>query len=208
MFCAAMNARLKDTSVGWFAVLHSDVEPEAWWVDKLIAEADANHADMLSVVIPIKDETGRSSTAIAGPDLVQTCRPFDMLTMQQVSHSLFPRTFAINDCCNALAQLPGQLRVANAPREALLLNTGCFVLRLTANIDWSKIWFSMHDGIERTSTGFHPVNISEDWLFSYRVAQQGGRCMATTAVKVVHHGRAGYPNQLHIIDEPNRPQQR
>src|SRR4051812_1607979 len=56
-WCAALNHRRSD-QLQWFAMLHADVAPEPWWLDKLIAEAEKQGADLLSAIVPIKDERG------------------------------------------------------------------------------------------------------------------------------------------------------
>ena len=62
-WCTALNLR-QELGLTWFAMLHSDVAPEAWWLDKLIAEAEKHQADLLSAVVPIKSDLGLTSTAI------------------------------------------------------------------------------------------------------------------------------------------------
>src|SRR5689334_17640784 len=64
MLCSALNARKYD----WFAMLHDDIEPPPFWVDILIDEAERYGADVVSAVVPIKDDSGATSTAIAKPD--------------------------------------------------------------------------------------------------------------------------------------------
>ena len=33
---------------------------------------------------------------------------------------------------------------------------------------------------------------SEDWKFSHRIAQEGGKVMATKSIKLTHRGRSDY----------------
>src|SRR5438034_6910050 len=65
-WCEALNLR-EQNELKWFAMLHSDVIPEAFWLDKLIAEAEKHQADMMSAVVPIKTDQGLTSTAICRP---------------------------------------------------------------------------------------------------------------------------------------------
>src|SRR5215471_7821754 len=44
LWCTALNYRATKP-LQWFAMLHSDVVPEDWWVDILIAEAERHGAD-------------------------------------------------------------------------------------------------------------------------------------------------------------------
>lgn len=201
LWCSALNARLDNPAVKWFAMLHADIAPEPWWIDLLIAEAEKHKADMVSAVVPLKDGRGLTSTVIGSPDWTAETiaagklpKRFGRLSLQQVLHSRFPTTFGINEAADALAQLPEDLRVTNAPRNCLLLNTGCMVVRLTANIDWQAVFFSVLDGIEIQNGRYVYWDVSEDWLFSFRMTLAGARCMATKAVRVVHCGNSQFAN--------------
>lgn len=203
LWCMALNNRAHLT---WFAMLHADIEPEHWWLDKLIAEAEAHQADLMSAVVPMKNFDGLVSTAIARPggDSHIFCR----LTMQQVRHPLFPDTFGIHEAADALEQLPPPLQVRDVPREALLANTGCFICRLDR--PWSEqVWFSLVDGIEKVNGLWQHVTLSEDWVFSGRVARHGGKVMATRTVSLAHRGITafestnvwGHPRDIHNLPE-------
>jgi hypothetical protein len=56
------------------------------------------------------------------------------------------------------------------------------------------VFFSSIDGIQNTKDGWRLFDISEDWLFSWRVAQHGGKVMATKAVTATHKGVGLFPN--------------
>jgi hypothetical protein len=188
LWCTALNRRVSH-EVEWFAMLHTDVEPSEWWIDQLIAEAEKHGADMMSAIIPLKNPTGSTSTGIAnaGSAFGQFCR----LTQAQVRHPLFPDTFGIGEAAEALEKLPEPLRIAGVPREMLLVNTGCFVIRMTR--PWAeKVWFEQTDAIEQKNGVWGPVSQPEDWNFSRRVAAAGGKVMATRVVKVIHRGETEY----------------
>jgi hypothetical protein len=195
LWVSALNERRRNPDLKWFAMLHADVEPMApWWLDTLIDEAETHKADMVSAVVPMKNPSGLTTTVLAMPDWTektiaanQLASRFGRLTLRQVLHSRFPTTFGINEAADALGQLPDDLRITNAPRHMLLLNTGCMVVRLTANIDWRKVYFSVIDGIVDDGTTYRYYDVSEDWLFAGRMALAGGKCMATKAVRVIHH---------------------
>src|SRR5262245_1253458 len=53
LWAEALNQR-REQGFEWFAMLHADVDPELWWLDRLIEEAEQHGADLLSTVIPIK----------------------------------------------------------------------------------------------------------------------------------------------------------
>ena len=49
-------------------MLHDDVVPEAFWLDKLIAELELHSADVMSAVVPVKSGNGLTSTAVGDAD--------------------------------------------------------------------------------------------------------------------------------------------
>jgi len=188
LWCHGLNNRVA-ANLNWFAMLHADIEPEHWWLDKLIAAAEEHDADLMSAVVPIKDLRGLTSTAIAQPG--SRFRQFCRLTMAQIRHELFPATFGIQEAADALERLPAPFRVTNVPREALLVNTGCFVCRLDQ--PWcERVWFAMHDGIEHVGGRWDVLQQSEDWVFSRKVAAEGGKVMATSTIALVHIGSGQY----------------
>ena len=165
-------------------MLHADVAPEPWWLDKLITEAEKHEADLMAAVVPMKDMNGFTSTAIARAG---ASRIFCRLMMHQVRHPLFPDTFNIDLAASALENLPDPFRVNAVPREALLVNTGCFVCRFDG--PWcERVWFSIEDGIGKTGELWQATSLSEDWVFSRRVAEQGAKVMATRLISLAHKG--------------------
>lgn len=167
----ALNYR--DTGVGikYFAMIHDDVEPEAWWLDTLIDELEAHQADVVSAVIPIKSHHGNTSTAIDTGDIWLPRR----LTMHEVMQ--LPETFG--------------------PEEAggpLLLNTGLWVADITK--PWAdEVCFDFLNRIRVTSSGERVAEcVPEDWLNSHRLNELGCKLMATRKVKLNHVGNSEYPN--------------
>jgi len=194
LLCDALN-RMEECSLAWFAMLHADVEPEAFWLDKLIAEADRVGADCLSAVVPIKTKEGITSTGISRSDseLGLFCR----LTMNQVWHPTFPVTFGLNEAASALESLPTDLRIEGVPGSFLLANTGCMICRLDRpwmGCDPPKVWFEDKAKIERQNGKWRPIGSSEDFVFTRRIAEAGGKVMVTKAVKLNHHGAMAFPN--------------
>lgn len=189
---AAALADRKAHGTKWFAMLHGDVVPDPWWLDTLISEAEANEADLMSAVVPIKDGRGLTSTAIDNPD--DPWVPFCRLTLSQL-HADFPQTFDVADAAAALSCLPDEMRI-NAPLSALLVNTGCFVCRL--DCPWSsEVFFETRDRITMKSDGswFGQVQ-PEDWMFSRAVSHFGGKVMATQKVSVIHRGQTDYATTM------------
>ncbi len=193
LLCASINERASEGAT-WMAMLHSDIIPEPWWLDVLIAEAEAYDADLMSAVVAIKDQRGLTSTAISNP--ANPWAPWMRITQTQVLHEDFPATFDIDAARAALANLPEGLRVATPPDAYLQVNMGCFVYRLDR--PWvTQVWFDTRDEIRLGSNGrWDAVFEPEDWRFSRRVAELGGRVFATRKVKNIHKGGWDYHSDV------------
>ncbi len=201
-FATAINAQEFD---GWdlthLVSLHNDVIPEVGWIDILMDEMEATGADFLSVVLPIKDLNGLTSTAIDSLD-----DPFCVerrLTMHEI-HTL-PETFTAADC--------------GYPERPLLVNTGCWIMdftkpwRLLTNPDGSlqlnctspdRIKRRPHDPSKVQIPGA-PLNEADvgrweaqhspaDWLLSRHLHNVGAKVMATRKVRAVHVGDMPFQN--------------
>src|SRR5205085_4361425 len=98
---------------------------------------------------------------------------------------LFPKTFDLAAAVAALSDLPHELRV-NAPSSFLLVNSGCMAYRLQR---WQpSIYFSQLDVVFQSAAGWQYGRQTEDWVFSRRVAEAGGKVLATTRVRTAHYG--------------------
>lgn len=189
MYCAALNGYAGE-KFKWFAMLHSDIAPEALWLDKLIDIAEKHEADLLSAVVPIKSDEGVTSTAISMPG--DPFSRFARLTQRQVNREGWPETFNVKQ---ALAFF--HPNTPHYPEELadsmLLVNTGCMVVRLDRL--WSdKLYFTINDRIEKTLNGYRELVEPEDWFFSRLVNEHGGNVMATRAIKLEHIGSTAYPS--------------
>lgn len=157
-----------------FAMLHSDVVPEPYWLDKLVAELEKHDADILSVVIPLKTSDGHTSTAIAtaqDPALPSVDR---IITIRE-AHRL-PVTFGAD-------AFPGKL---------LLVNTGCFVCRFDR--DWNyQIAARAYTWIKRDKDGYAARLFPSDWDTSWQLAKLGCKVLATRVVEC-YHGRREWTN--------------
>lgn len=188
LWCKALNNRVKN-NLKWFALLHADIVPEAWWLDKMVAIADQHGADLLSAVVPIKDSNGVTSTALASveSDFIRYTR----LTQRQLWHQTFPETFDVDAAVRALQQLPRDLNMVVPTPTKLLVNTGCMICRIDQ--PWSdEIHFTINDRIERLFNQYIAQVEPEDWFFSRKVAESGGKVMATKLVKVEHIGATAF----------------
>jgi len=180
LWCYALNNREKH-NLKYFAILHSDIVPEDFWCDKLIAELEKYDADVMSAIVPIKENSGVTSTALSGPDnFTRALR----LTMKQVWHPGRYETFGIKEMHDEGWQVEEDAK--------LLVNTGCFVARLDR--PWcSRVHFTINDRI-RVGIGGQLISETEpeDWFFSRRVAEEGGKVMATRTIKLDHMGGRAY----------------
>ena len=150
--------------ISYFAMIHDDVIPQNGWLNVLIDELETNGADIVSAVIPIKDEKGLTSTAI-----------------DTTGDEWSPRRLTMTEVCD-LPMTFGE-KEAGGP---LLLNTGLWVCRFDA--PWvEKVGFRQQDQIFVQDNGeFAARTISEDWDFSRQVKAQGGKLMATRKVGLIH----------------------
>lgn len=172
-------ASAENGEADYFAMLHDDIVPEPYWLDKLIPELHRSGADMLSVVVPLKDTSGVTSTAISDGDY--QWRPLTRLTMRQIAE--LPETFTAAD--------------AGFPDQPLIVNTGCWVVDLrqefwreTADDGVAKYYFTIRDRIWRRPQDrkWLVQTEPEDWFFSRLLHREGRVVKATTCVKLTHGG--------------------
>lgn len=180
LWATALNLRER-SGVTHFAMLHSDVIPDDGWLDVLVREMAEHRAQLVSVVVPIKNELGVTSTAIGHAE--EQWEPLRRLTLSEV-HRL-PGTFSAADC--------------GYPDRPLLVNTGCWLADITDR-RFDRLWFEVRDtvvheqvtdlmGRQSSRPVFRPLTVSEDWGFSHQLWRAGGKAVATSKVKVRHVGR-------------------
>lgn len=189
-WCDALKAS-KTEGVTHFAMLHSDVFPvQQHWLDVLFREISTLAADLVSVVVPIKEATGLTSTAIGAPGVMFGTKR--LLTMTEIMG--LPETFGLEDCCAAgLAE----------PDDELLLNTGCWICDLRKPWAWQKhangqylVHFSIRDAIFDDENGEPFASVApEDWNFSRCLNALGARIYATRKIHVGHVGECVYGNR-------------
>jgi hypothetical protein len=173
LWCQALNER-DPHKYDYFAMVHSDIAPPIGWVDMLIDELEHYHADLMSVVVPMKSGEGLTSTAWHHP----------------ITGAI--RRITIKE----LGELPETFSNISSPDPAtnLLVNSGCWVCRFDQ--PWAeKLYFHIDDSIIKTKQGkFEPRVFSEDWHFSRQFHNLGLHLMATQKIKLHHHGHTTYPN--------------
>lgn len=173
LWCRALNFAAKGR-LDYFAMQHADVEPELWWLDKLVAEMEAHDLDVLGAVAPIKDTRGLTSIALDG----EPGDPWHVharLSMRDVFR--LPETFT-----------------SEHVGRPLLLNTGLWVCRFDPA--WaSNVHFEINDGIAPTGDGeFVALNEPEDWGFSRQLHRLGLKIGCTRKVALGHRGPAVFGN--------------
>lgn len=165
----AINAR--DTlGATHFAMLHSDVCPEPGWLTTLLDELTALDADIVSAVIPIKDERGLTSTAVYQGNPWERRR----LTLAEVAE--LPETFSADDAGGSL-----------------MLNTGLWVCDLRKS--WVDEWcFNSLERIVTKNCRRVAEVVPEDWNLSHWLNERGGKLFATSKVSLTHQGSTGFTN--------------
>lgn len=144
---------------------------------------------MVSAVVPIKDQRGLTSTAVAH----ESGDPWKLdyrLTLKE-AHAL-PETFTAADL--------------GCPDRPLLVNSGCWVCRFdpawthTRDAEGNLIFhFEIRNRIRPTRTKdgkphFKAEVIPEDWLASRFLHKLGLRVAATRAVRLLHAGTYRFSN--------------
>ena len=169
MLCEVLNSKEQFTHL---AMLHADIVPDMYWLDTSIDELESNRLDMISAVVPIKNERGSTST---GLEVIGTPWAVRRLTMNEVYGWKLPPTFKAED-------IPGR-----QPQQGLLLNTGCWVMRW--NVPWIKgLYFRQQDRIawSLSEQRYGSESASEDWDWCRQLLSRGCRLGATTKVGLYH----------------------
>lgn len=176
LWASALNAYDKGL-VTHFAMLHADIIPDNKWLERLLLLMKQHKCDIISAVVPLKDQTGITSTGIGHP--TDPWQVVKRLTLYEV-HNRLPITFDASHC--------------NYKDYPLLLNTGCML------IDLSKPWcdgfeFNIYSRITKHNGERFVEARSEDWELSRHVHAAGGKLAATSAVGLYHAGTMHYGNQ-------------
>lgn len=175
---------LNDKTFDYFLLIHADIVPIApqRWITKLIGEAERTHADLISVVSPLKNTDGLTSTAL----ISNTHAVERRLSMTEV-HKL-PETFGADE----VAKLYGWQDDEN---KRLLINTGCMLADLRRNrAIWETMWFKTIDRVVKRDGKFVATFVPEDWDFSEQAHANGLQVRATRAIELIHHGASDYYN--------------
>lgn len=158
-----------------FAMQHTDVLPQALWLDVLHDEMERLDCDIISAVVPIKTTEGRTSTAV--DRVVNGVLMQRNLTLAEVYR--LPETFCAEDV---------------EPGCRLLVNTGLWLCRLDR--PWCDyVNFQHVTWIDRRGEVPILTQESEDWLMSRQLNQLGVKLYATRKVKLSHRGYYEFSNE-------------
>ncbi len=159
-----------------FAMLHTDIIPEDFFIDKLADIMEREQADIVSAIVPIKNQQGFTSTALE--QKMGDADPYfrvRRLTMTEVMK--MPPTFT---------------------DPAILLNTGLMLVDLSKA--WTRdedVYFTIEDRIVRYRGRRVPHMWPEDWGFSRRARKAGAKkLVATREIALEHAGLANHPNYV------------
>jgi SAM-dependent methyltransferase len=180
LWCMALN----DPKITHFAMLHADIVPMKYWLDVLLHEMRAEKAQLVSTIIPIKDELGVTSTGIAHPETSWV--PLRRFTMSELM--VMPPTL--------------DAERAGYPGYNLVANTGCWIADLrdprwrTENESGELMMhFTVNDRITKVDGAYKPWCEPEDFYFSKQAQELGMRVVVTRKVQANHYGRAAFKNE-------------
>lgn len=190
-WATALNMKTSGYNITRFVMLHSDVVPMDWWLDRLLLDLEESKADVISCLIPLKDLKGLTSTAIDDPS-----DNWDVLRRLSLSETAkLPEIFTATDC--------------GYPQNMLLINTGCWACDFTKswcsaeNYDGTlKVNFEIRNKIRKdvaasklSGKGIYHVKVApEDWEFSRKVQRLGGKIAVTKRISLKHMGDFPFPN--------------
>lgn len=157
VWATALNMR---PSVTHLLLWHADISPTIKrWLVVLFEEMEHHKADVLSVVVPIKNQTGLTSTAL-------DTDPWE------------PRRYSLKEVHEG---------PVTWTHPQLLINTGLMLVDFTK--PWvEQVHFQLRDTLVRTEKGWQPYTEPEDWNFSRQCHALGVSLYATRAVTVDHVG--------------------
>jgi hypothetical protein len=176
----------------YLAIHHSDIEASPGWLGAMIRQMEQRQADVMHFVVPLKGDTGETSTAVAfnGDRWNDNRRKLT----QYEAHEL-PEVFDVNDC----------RRVIHPKIERLLCNTGLLVIRVSEKFKEFPGFYNL-DRIERVGESKWIENtVPEDWNFGHWCADNGINVwgMRSGQVVVGHWGRWKFSSDIiwgHKVD--------
>lgn len=168
------------------AMIHDDVEPAAGWLNTLWRQMREYDLGAVSAVIPIKNASGKTSTAIGRRD--DSWRVERHVLLEE--RARLPETFTRFDACQA--------------GELLLINTGLLLIDLRRPF-WDGFAFGIRDRIVAVDGRRQAWTRPEDWEMSRALDAADVPYGATWAVAVNHVGSIRWPNHMEAPCESAMP---
>jgi hypothetical protein len=177
LWCSAWNA-CEEGNYTHHAQIHQDIDPQRLWLDKAITLMDAHDLNVLSVVVPQKQDTGVTSTAVLDKDTLRTRR----LCMKEIGKWL-PPTFQTVD-----------LQRLGFKNHLLLMSGGMFIAKIGP---WfQRCWFEAPARILKDENGKLVSAVwDEGWNWTIQLAQMGVRYACTTEIVLGHVGKTTWSNR-------------
>lgn len=190
MWATALNFA-RAGAVTHFLLHHDDIEIRTpGWLDVMVEEMQRVGAGVLSVVQPIKNTSGLTSTAMGLADDPWYNRKFKLSEI-----ATLPETFCAAD--------------TRWPQSPLLVNTGLMLVDLSLpawtrkNADGSlRFRFQITDRIVEEEDEFRPQVRPEDWAFSRDCWDEGVSVYATRKIDCHHWGMVAFTNQFKTDSVP------
>jgi len=203
-WCTALNMRESGYNIQWFAMLHDDVVPEPNWAKILMEDLHSTGADMVSAIVPVKDPSGVTSTAIDNDGTGD-----QSIMGRNTRRYSWERRITLKEAIGGeqlgIKGLPDVFNAADCgyTNHHILANTGCWMCRFDR--DWvqaedehgnKRVYFTINDRIRRDqNTGKWVADVEpEDWFVSRQIQQLGGKIFITQRVKLCHYGLMPFPN--------------
>lgn len=151
----------------YFCMIHGDVCPQPGWFDPMFEDMQKTGADIISAVIPIRNFSGLTSTALDQENIWTPRR----MTLKEVYRE--EPTFH---------------------KPNLLLNTGLMIIKLKTHIWKERFSFRQIHRVSSYDGKWFPEFIPEDWDMSREIRSRGGLLFATRRVPL-YHGTPEYHNR-------------
>ena len=171
-----------------FAMIHGDVRINSMgWLNRLVEEQDDCGADLLGVVMPIKDDRDITSTALEHKETENVRR----MTMREV--------------CKLPAEATFDAAGAGFPDYRIMTGTSLWIIKM--GLPWiHDVWFEVRDRVVQEPGDGQWISqyTPEDWLFAKRMHLLGRRVMATKCITADHFGKYYFPNYIASGDQKSR----
>lgn len=168
-----------------FCMIHGDIRiRDPFWLNRLVAEQDKCGADLLGVVMPIKDDRDLTSTAMEHIETENVRR----LTMREV--------------CKLAPDATFDAAGAGFPDYRIMTGTSLWIIKL--GLPWiHDVWFEVRDRVVQEPGDGQWISqyTPEDWLFAKRMHLLGRSVMATKCITADHFGKYMYPNDVPSGDQ-------